>query len=205
MQTVDARTDDDREEAAPARRVRLPATVALDLDRTALDLDRTVTIGAPAAPDARERSADDRDASARGENLLEEVLSCTESDPARHAALVARDPTGRIVAAAGYRVFEPRRAVVVGTVDRRYRGLGLGTFLLRRLAEAALDAGILRFRVEVTAGDRPLADLLRDCGLRSHWDLGRVTHVDLELRARRPGWATPECPAIAPATGATRR
>ncbi len=191
MRAADALADDDQTTPARDNRPRLPATIVLDPDRTLTVLE--------AADD------DARAASARGDALLEEIFSCTERNPAHEAALVAREPGGRIVAAAGYRVFEPHRAVVGGTVDRRYRGLGLGTFLLRRLAEIALDAGILRFRVEVRTGDVALVDLLRDCGLRSRWDLGRVTHVDLELRARRPGWTTPECAATGPAIGATRR
>jgi hypothetical protein len=34
--------------------------------------------------------------------------------------------------------------------------------------------------------------MLRDCGLRTHWDLDHpVVHVELLLGTERPGWVTP--------------
>ena len=77
-------------------------------------------------------------------------------------------------------------------VDPAATGLGLGTLLLRTAASAADERGLRRLRVELHPQARALAALLRDCGLRSHWDLEHpVAAVDLLLGQRRPGWATP--------------
>lgn len=159
----------------------------------------TVTIGEATSADVAslaERPPDDAEASPEGQALLAELLAeptSARSDPARWAVLVARDPDGRVVAVAGYGRPAAGRAQLVGRVERRYQHLGLGTLLVRRLAAIALEHGVRRFRVDVAPGALGLADLLRDCGLRTHWDLGVVTRVDLDLRARRPGWSTPDC------------
>ena len=40
--------------------------------------------------------------------------------------------------------------------------------------------------------DFETAAMLRDCGLRTHWDLDHpVASVDLILGSQRPGWVTP--------------
>jgi GNAT superfamily N-acetyltransferase len=131
-----------------------------------------------------------------------ERISSGEDDPAHHALLVARDRLDRVVAVGAYQRSHDDHAAVICEVDRRYQNLGLGTFLLRRLAEIALADETHRFDIDVVAGACSLAEVLRDCGLQSHWDLGGpVTRVDLDLAHARPGWSTPECPiAIAETT-----
>ncbi|HXR13524.1 MAG TPA: GNAT family N-acetyltransferase [Solirubrobacteraceae bacterium] len=77
-------------------------------------------------------------------------------------------------------------------VDPAATGLGLGTLLLRTAASAADERGLRTLRVALHPQARALAAMLRDCGLRSHWDLEHpVAHVELLLGQRRPGWATP--------------
>jgi GNAT superfamily N-acetyltransferase len=77
-------------------------------------------------------------------------------------------------------------------VDPAATGLGLGTLLLRAAASAAGERGLRTLRVELHPQARALAAMLRDCGLRSHWDLEHpVARVELLLGQRRPGWATP--------------
>lgn len=170
--------------------------------------ERTVDVAALAAPDADSiagRVIDDSSASPERDKLLGDFIDDIASirqDPARCAALIARDRHGRLVALAGYRAVDGHRANLVCKLDRRYQGLGLGTFLLRRLAELALLHDIDSFHVDVAAPTGPLSDMLRDCGLRTRWDLDYpITRVDLELVGRRPGWATPECPTVAPTGG----
>ncbi len=169
--------------------------------------ERRVAVAAGAADDAADigdHRSDDDSASPERDALLADIvagLAAGPQDPARQALVVARDERGGVVALGGYRVLRPGRALAVCTVDRAYQRVGLGTFLLRRLAAIGLVHGVRRFRVDVVADAMALADLLRDSGLRSRWNLARVSHVDLELRGRRPGWATPDCRTAA----ATRR
>ncbi len=146
---------------------------------------------------------DDASATPAREALLSDIgarLAAGDHDPGRQVLLVARDEDGHAIAVGGYRSLSPGRATAVCEVDAAYQRLGLGTFLLRRLAAIGLAHGIGRFRVDVASDAAALAGVLRDCGLRTHWNLGRVTHVDLDLRGRRPGWATPECRIAAAAS-----
>lgn len=77
-------------------------------------------------------------------------------------------------------------------VDPDLRGLGLGTLLVRRAAADAADSGLRALHVALDPRARALAAMLRDCGLRSHWDLEHpVARVEVLLGAPRPGWATP--------------
>lgn len=122
-------------------------------------------------------------------------------DPGHRALLLVRDRDDSVVAAAGYRLTEPGRAEFACTVGPKLRRAGLGTFLLRRLAELALANGISRFHV--VAGSDDSVELVRDCGLRSHWEsLRRPLEVELELAGRRPGWSTPSLPVAASASPA---
>ena len=85
-----------------------------------------------------------------------------------------------------------RRGEFAGAVDPRFAELGLGTLLLRRSARDALEAGLETLRVELYPGSAATASMLRDSGLRTHWDLDYpVVHVDLLLGTQRPGWVTP--------------
>jgi GNAT superfamily N-acetyltransferase len=109
------------------------------------------------------------------------------------AALIARaDHGGVLVGYAAWIAGSSGLGEFVGAVDPAFAGLGLGTLLLRAAAIDALAAGRGTLRVELSAGARALAAMLRDCGLCSYWDLEHpVARVDLVLDSTRPGWATP--------------
>ena len=85
------------------------------------------------------------------------------------------------------------RREFAGAVDPRFAELGLGTLLLRRSARATRSTPASRaLRVELHPGSAATAAMLRDCGLRTHWDLDYpVVHVELLLGTQRPGWVTP--------------
>jgi GNAT superfamily N-acetyltransferase len=81
---------------------------------------------------------------------------------------------------------------LVGVVDPRCRGIGLGTLLLQAAAEHARKAGLQTLHVDLTAGSEETAAMLRDTALVAHWDIDYpVTRVTLELASSRPGWTTP--------------
>ena len=110
------------------------------------------------------------------------------------AALVARGLDGGELLgyAAWVAVAGGERGDFFCAVDPAAAGLGLGTLLLRTAAAAAEERGLAALRVELRPQARSLAAMLRDCGLRSHWDLEHpIAHVELRLGQRRPGWATP--------------
>jgi GNAT superfamily N-acetyltransferase len=107
-------------------------------------------------------------------------------------ALVARTSSGELAGYAAWIADDDGRGELAGAVDPRFAELGLGTLLLRRGADDALDAGLRALRVELHPGSHATAAMLRDCGLRTHWDLDHpVAHVELLLGTERPGWVTP--------------
>jgi GNAT superfamily N-acetyltransferase len=82
---------------------------------------------------------------------------------------------------------------LVGVVDPRFRGLGLGTLLVHEAAARAAAAGIERLRVELHPGSEATGEMLRDAGLAAHWEIDYpVTRVTLRLGTSRPGWTTPK-------------
>jgi GNAT superfamily N-acetyltransferase len=105
------------------------------------------------------------------------------------AALVARDgtsdePIGFVAYSAA--------GDLLGVVDPRWRGVGLGTLLLEAATEHARDAGLQTLQVDLTAGSEETAVMLRDAALAARWDIDYpVTRVTLDLASRRPGWTTP--------------
>lgn len=107
-------------------------------------------------------------------------------------ALVARSADGELAGSAAWSARDGLRGECVGAVAPAFCGLGLGTQLLRRCAEAALASGVTVLRVQVRPGAGDAAAMLRDCGLATHWDLGHpVVQVDVLPGTTRPGWATP--------------
>jgi GNAT superfamily N-acetyltransferase len=109
-----------------------------------------------------------------------------------HGALVARTSSGELAGYTAWIADEDGRGEFAGGVDPRFAKLGLGTQLLRRGAGDALVAGLRALRVELHPGSQATAAMLRDCGLRTHWDLDHpVVHVELLLGTERPGWVTP--------------
>jgi GNAT superfamily N-acetyltransferase len=110
-----------------------------------------------------------------------------------HGAIVARTPAGEIAGFAAWIAKDPASGEFAGGVDPTFAELGLGTLLVRRSAADARDAGLRTLRVELHPGSHAIAAMLRDCGLRTHWDLDHpVAHVDLVLGSERPGWVTPQ-------------
>jgi GNAT superfamily N-acetyltransferase len=128
--------------------------------------------------------------------LLFDVLASIQagpSAPSQQAALVARDRENIVGAAAYRRVADSDEAIAVGLVETPARHHGIGTELMRDLAELADSHGIRYLTVEddPDGHDSGLTELLRDIGFHAEWDLGRVTRVRLHLGTRRPGWVTP--------------
>jgi GNAT superfamily N-acetyltransferase len=106
--------------------------------------------------------------------------------------LIARGGEGEPAAAVAWTTADGLHGECVGVVDAAFCGLGLGTRLLRRCADAALSSGVTALRVQVMPGADDVAAMLRDCGLHTHWDLGHPeVQVDVLTGTQRPGWATP--------------
>jgi acetyltransferase len=87
----------------------------------------------------------------------------TRSQPPTALALVAEIAEGagsRIVALGQYAVCEPRDAEFAVVVDDAWQRQGLGTKLLRALAERAARAGIAAFSGIVLADNWPMLALL---------------------------------------------
>jgi len=100
-------------------------------------------------------------------HLTPELLAhlCTVDYLGRFA-LVAVDPlTGRGIAVARYEAAEEEDvADVAVAVDPAWRGIGLATALVEKLAEIALNRGIHTFSAYYLAGNRPVAALLGHLG-----------------------------------------
>lgn len=100
----------------------------------------------------------------------DEVRYLTEVDGRDHVALVvtpAGDPdriiaVGRFVRHRG----DPAAAEFAIVVGDPYQGEGLGTELLRALADAALERGIVRFTATVLADNEAVHRLLRRLAVR---------------------------------------
>ena len=76
------------------------------------------------------------------------------------------EAAGRIAAVAHYfrDPRHPERAEVAFTVEDALQGQGVGTRLLERLAEIALEHGITVFEAEVLGHNRRMIDVFRNCG-----------------------------------------
>jgi acetate---CoA ligase (ADP-forming) len=72
---------------------------------------------------------------------------------------------GRVVGLARYRCTAGDKADFLVFVDASYRRVGLGTFLLRRLAEMARHVGVRRLVSDVPRTDVPVLRLLAELGL----------------------------------------
>ena len=91
----------------------------------------------------------------------------TTVDHDHHEALVAIDPaTGDAVAVARYVATDgdPSTAEIAVTVDDRWQGRGLGTALLRRLAQRAGEHGIRRFTGLILSENTPMLKLMAALG-----------------------------------------
>lgn len=76
----------------------------------------------------------------------------------------------------------PHCAELAFTIDKRYRGRGLGRLLLRHLATIAKELGIVQFEGELLADNGPMLAVLRQSGMPMHERRdGNVIHVTLSL------------------------
>ena len=87
--------------------------------------------------------------------------------PGHTAGIVAvpADPPGRVVGVARYERTAADTARALVFVDASWRRTGLGTVLLRRLAEAARHAGIRVLAADVPRSDVAMLGLLEELGL----------------------------------------
>lgn len=99
------------------------------------------------------------------------LASIVDVDYRRHMTLVAftRDGADRLIGVGQYvAASEPgaQRADCALVLDDAWQGRGLGRLLLGLLAEAARQAGIIRFEADVLAENRPMLSLARAAGFR---------------------------------------
>ncbi len=114
-----------------------------------------------------------------------EVAYFTEVDHRDHEALVAISGDGEMIGVARYvRLAErPRAADLAITVADRWQGRGIGTMLLRRLAQRATSAGVDVFVATCLASNHEVMDLLEELGAGAtarREDAGVVT-IEVEL------------------------
>jgi acetyltransferase len=137
-----------------------------------------------------------------------ELRYLTEVDGHDHFALVAL-PAGEpddIVAVARFIRLQddPLAAEAAITVCDDYQGVGLGSLLARRLADAAREHGIQRLTATMASDNRPALKLMRQIDERLGTQrLGSsVTEIVAQL-AYEPDDAVGEAPAQSPAEQAT--
>jgi GNAT superfamily N-acetyltransferase len=152
--------------------------------------ERTATIGAFQPHDAADvqglvASDDASRAGFYAQNAGAAADAATQAE-----ALIARDAqSGELIGFVAYSA----SGELAGVVDPRYRGIGVGTLLVHRAAEQAGKVGLTSLHVELHPGSEETAEMLRDAGLASHWDIDYpMTRVTLRLGGERPGWSTPK-------------
>jgi GNAT superfamily N-acetyltransferase len=126
-----------------------------------------------------------------------ELRYFTEVDHHDHEALVAIDPgTGEGVGVARFVRARGRgdSAEIAIAVADDWQGRGLGTELLRRLADRAREEGVARFTALALAGNEPMRHLLEGLGAARVVDAGQGAvelSVDLPnegVGVELPGW-----------------
>lgn len=106
----------------------------------------------------------------------------TEHDK-RHYALGAFE-SGKLIGMANYAMCGKRATAEVAAVVANKEHLrGVGTALLRRLAQIARDNGIRHLVADVLATNNEMFSVLRDAGLRPRHknDARGVVHLDFDL------------------------
>lgn len=92
---------------------------------------------------------------------------CEPSDPRQaRTLLVLRAPAGvpKVIATASYLGVNDTTAEVAFAVDDAFRGKGLGTLLLERLAVLAVRQGFVRFWAVTQADNRAMIEVFRESG-----------------------------------------
>jgi acetate---CoA ligase (ADP-forming) len=97
---------------------------------------------------------------------------------------------GEIVGQASYERLEDDRALVAFTVTDSFQGRGLGTLLLKRVAEAADAEGVAVFEAEVLAENDKMLEVFRDSGFGV-----TMTSEPGAVRVEFPTSLTPEAQA----------
>jgi acetate---CoA ligase (ADP-forming) len=152
----------------------------------------------PVRPDDKQRmlemwtrtSAESRRLRFHGIFNLDEsnVARFTDLDPTMQFALVATRGRGDREAIIGVARFErepdlPGHAEFAALVEDAHQGRGVGTLLVRHLAQIASEAGITHLSGDILADNTRMLNLVRDLGLeyRSDRDPGGVVRSDLEV------------------------
>jgi acetate---CoA ligase (ADP-forming) len=112
----------------------------------------------------------------------------TDLDPALQLAIVGTRGRGereQIIGVARYErdPDDPRVAEFAALVEDAHQGRGLGTLLVRHLAQAAADAGITHLSGDILSDNTRMLNLVRDLGLeyQSDRDPAGVVRSDLEI------------------------
>lgn len=118
------------------------------------------------------------------------------ADPTSALALVATraaDGEPRIIATGSYAARDATTAEVALAVADDFRGKGLGTLLLERLALLAVRSGFTRFWAVTTGDNGPMLNVFRDSGFEVRTDPTRGSiEVDLVLTPTEEGVARHE-------------
>ena len=110
----------------------------------------------------------------------------TDVDHHDHEALVAVTPgSGQLVGVARFirNPREPDQAEGAVTVIDSWQRRGLGTALLRELAQRAAEEGIRHFTAEILAENRPMLTLARRLGHAETADCGSTVSARIDLTA----------------------
>jgi acetate---CoA ligase (ADP-forming) len=112
----------------------------------------------------------------------------TDLDPGTQLALVATRGRGQREMIIGVARYErepdaPEHAEFAALVEDAYQGRGVGTLLIRHLAQIAIEAGIRKLTGDILSDNARMLNLIRDLGLeyQSDRDPGGVVRSDLEL------------------------
>jgi GNAT superfamily N-acetyltransferase len=164
----------------------------VDAPAFALRDGRSVTVGPLQAHERAEVERLVGVADAARAEFYAQVAAEREDAAAQAAGLVAHDlKTGQLIGFIAYST----SGGLAGVVDPQFAGVGLGTLLLHQAAEQARAAGIETLRVDLHPGSEDTAEMLRDAGFASDWDIDYpLTRVTLRLASSRPGWSTPQAP-----------
>jgi acetate---CoA ligase (ADP-forming) len=85
-----------------------------------------------------------------------------------------------------YRIHCKRSAEIALAIEDSYRGKGLGTGILEKLAQSALSNDIAMFEADVPRENQKMMDVLRDYGFHTTADLeGGIYHVTFPLGPTR--------------------
>ena len=125
-------------------------------------------------------------------NLSEADLRRLDRNDYEHqVALLATLGSGDdevVIGGGAYVVFDrpgrPAAAEVSFTIEEDYQGQGLASLFMQLLIEIGRAQGIQHFEAEVLAGNQPMLQVFRRCGLplRKHVDDG-VVFVEMDLAA----------------------